>query len=94
MKNIICTQVLKDLAGDYLKVGDKDFTLGQALANIVVGDGTGGKMKLYTLGTRLYQNDSVEVDEADLALIKAAVKVSNAYGAVVVGQVESILENL
>ena len=94
MKIINCKQTLKDLAGNDIKVDDKDFTIGQALANIVVADQTGGKMKLYILGTKFYQNDSVELDDADFSLVKSAVKASTAYGAIVVGQIESILETI
>lgn len=87
--------VLKDLAGKEIKDPDgKGFTLGQALSNIVVADKAEGKMKLYVLGTKLYQDKMVEVDEADLNLIKSIVKKTEAYGALVAGQCEVILEEI
>lgn len=92
----IDTQViLKDLAGkDILDEKKEGFKLGQALANIVVGAKEGGKMKLFLLGTKLFQDKSVEVDEADLNLLKNTVKSTEVYGALVAGQVELYLDGV
>lgn len=87
--------VLKDLAGKEIKNSDDEvFTLGQALSNIVVGAKEGGKMKLFLLGTKLYQNGKVEVDSADLSLLKNVVKSTEVYGVLVAGQVEMLLEDV
>lgn len=94
MKQITCTTVLKDLSGSPIKTDEKEFTLGQAIANILVADTSGGKMKLYTLGTRFYQDKTVDLDDSDFALVKNVVKNSTAYGAIIVGQVECILESI
>lgn len=85
---------IKDLSGKEVKDGEKVFTLGQALSNIVVGAKEGGKMKLYILGTKLFQDDTVEVDESDLNLIKSAVKSTEIYGALVAGQCEMLLDEI
>lgn len=92
---INCKEILKDLAGeDILDEKKEKFTLGHALGNIVVSAKEGGKMKLFLLGTKLYQNSKVEVDEADLALLKSVVKSSEAYGALILGQCEQTLEGI
>ncbi len=85
---------IKDLSGKEVKDGEKVFTLGQALSNIVVGAKEGGKMKLYILATKLFQDDTVEVDESDLNLIKSAVKSTEVYGALVAGQCEMLLDEI
>jgi hypothetical protein len=87
--------VLKDLAGKEILDENKEvFTFGQALANIVVSAKEGGKMKLFLLGTKLFQNDKVEVDEADLTLLKSVVKSTEVYGALIAGQCEQLLEEV
>lgn len=87
--------VLKDLSGKEIQDEKKEgFTLGQALANIVVSAETGGKMKLFVLGTKLFQNSKVEVDESDLQLLKEAVKSTKTYGALIAGQCELLLEEI
>jgi len=93
--NIKTNVALKNLKGEEIK-DDKGevFTLGQALANIVVEDKIGGKMKLYILGTKLFQEKEIEVDSADLNLIKEALKKSETYGALILGQCEMLLENV
>lgn len=87
-------EVLKTLKGAELKTETGNvFTMGEALSNILVADKTGGKMKLYILGTKFAQDDSVELDSSDFSLVKEVVKRSEAYSALVLGQVEMILEN-
>ena len=86
--------VLKNIKGENLKNEDKDFTLGEALSNVVVNAKEGGKMKLYILGTKLYQEVEVEVDDADLNLLKSVVKSSEVYNALILGQCEMLLEEI
>jgi hypothetical protein len=86
--------VLKDLAGKEIVIDDKKFTLGQALANISINAKEGGKMKLYTLATKLYSDKDINVDEADLSLLKNVVKTSEVYSALVLGQCEILLEEV
>lgn len=96
------TIVLKDLTGKDIEFNKEVFTLGQALANILVAAKEGGKMKLYVLATKLHQDKVVEVDqdkvvevdESDLSLIKSAVKSSEVYNALVLGQCEVLLEEV
>jgi len=51
-------------------------------------------MKLYILGTKLYQEVEVEVDDADLNLLKSVVKSSEVYNALILGQCEMLLEEI
>lgn len=85
----IQTQIkLKGLDG---KEFENELTLGQALGNILSSSEEGGKMKLYILGSKLYQEKEVEVDESDLNLIKNAVKGTKIYTALIAGQCEKLL---
>ena len=84
-------QALKTLKGEELKNGDIPFTLGEALGNILLSDKTGGKMKLYVLATKFSQDKEVELDKADLELVRNAVSKTEIYNALVAGQIEVIL---
>ena len=88
----INTQIkLKDLSGKELP-GENTF--GQFLANILIQSKTGGKMKMYTLATKLYNDKSVEVDASDLSLIKESIKTTEVYTGLVSGQCELLLEDI
>lgn len=80
--------------GETMKAGDDDLTLGMAIANVLVMATEGGKMKLFTLGQAAYAANTLEVDEADLTLIKRSVESSNAYNNLVLGQMLVLLEDV
>jgi len=61
------------------------------LGNILLSDKTGGKMKLYVLATKFSQDKEVELDKADLELVRNAVSKTEIYNALVAGQIEVIL---
>lgn len=87
--------VLKNLKGVDLKNADGEVvTLGEALGNVLLSAKEQGKMKLYVLAQKCANNKSVEVDEADLALVKRAVSTSEIYGALVLGQCEILLDEV
>lgn len=91
----INTQVaLKTLKGVDIEDKGVKFTLGDALSNILVSAKEGGKMKMFTLAQKLANDKTVEVDEADMALIKQAVKTTEIYNALVAGQCEVLLEDI
>lgn len=87
-------QVLVNLGGEPLKDSEGEMTLGKALANIVISAKEGGKMKLFILGQKLFTEKELEVDSADLNLLKQAVKNTEIYTALVAGQVEMLLEEV
>jgi len=92
---ILTQTVLKDLSGkEILDENKKGFTLGQALGNICVSSKEEGKMKLYILGTKLFQDKDVEVDDADLNLLKNVVKKTEVYEALIAGQCELLLDEV
>ncbi len=87
--------IMLDLAGKPIRNEDKSsFTFGQALANILISCETGGKMKLFILGQKLYQEKDVSIDDSDLVLIKDAVKTTKVANALVAGQCELLLESI
>lgn len=87
------TQTLKSLKGENLKTpSGETFTVGEALGNILTSSETGGKFKLFTLAHKIANEDSVDVDGADLRLIKDSVESTKVYSALVSGQLLEILE--
>lgn len=88
-------QAIKDLSGKEVKMPDGAFfTVGAALSNILLEAKEGGKMKMFILAQSCYSKDSVEVDEADLNLIKSAVEAAGQYNNLVTGQLLQILSDL
>jgi hypothetical protein len=87
-------EVLKTFKGEPLKAGDEELTLGMALSNILLGDRAGGKMKLFILAEKFYKEKSVELDTADLAMVKTAVEKTELFNALVTGQILVGLEEL
>ncbi len=88
-------QKINTLSGAPYKVGDEDLTLGGVIAEVLASDASGGKMKLYALAQKAFKQDELEVDTADLALIKAAFEQTKAYNnnAVIIGQAQEFIEN-
>lgn len=84
--------VLKNLKGEPLQNEGKDYTLGDALANILSVDQTGGKMKLWLLAQKFSTNKEVELDTADLALVKTAAENTKSFTPLLAGQVLCLLE--
>lgn len=83
---IKATDKLKGLDGK-----DIDLTVGQAIANMLVAGEEGGKMKLYILAQDLWQKENVELDKADIALVKSIVENTKVYNVLVSGQILVIL---
>lgn len=94
MAKINAKKEITNLAGETVKNGEESFTVGQAISNILLAYEAGGKMKLYVLAQKFWNDDEVEVDGSDLALIKKAVETTKTYGALVAGQLELYLESL
>jgi hypothetical protein len=85
---------IKNLKGVPLKAeGDEVFSVGKALAEILLAAKEGGKMKLFILAQKFYDGGNIELDEADLGLVRKAVKDSEVYSALVLGQLELLLES-
>ena len=85
---------LKDLAGKDIKNGNELFTMGMALGNILANSPTGGKHKMFILATKCYQNKEVEIDKADLELIKNAIETTDQYNNLVSGQILQLLVDI
>lgn len=86
---------LKTLKGEAIKgAQDQDFTLGEAVSNILASTETGGKLKLFILAQKFATEDTIDVDTADLGLIKSSVENSKAYTTLVTGQILQILEEV
>lgn len=86
--------VVKNLKGEPLKNEGNDYTLGEAIANILIADDGGGKMKMYVLAQKFMTQEVVDLDASDLALVKTAAERTKAYTALVAGQVLVLLETI
>lgn len=88
-------EAIRDIKGKTVLLPNKEeFTFGEALANILLDSKSGGKMKMYSLAQRLYNDKIVEVDLSDISLIKEAVEGSQNYNNLVLGQVLVYLNGL
>lgn len=87
--------ILKNLKGICLENEEKEpFTMGEAISNILLYDKAGGKMKCFILAEKMYKNKSVEIDEADLSLIKESIQRTELYNNIVNGQLLTFIEEL
>ena len=86
-------QAIKDLAGKEIPSPDGIFTVGTALSNIVIDAKEGDRMKMFILAQNFYKEKEVELDDADLALVKKAVQTTTQYNNLVNGQLLQILES-
>lgn len=89
-------QKFKNFGGaDIKKEGDKPFMFGEAIANILLESQAGGKMKMYSLAERFYEAKGiVEVDEADMELIKGSVEATRLYNNLLNGQLLKYLTKI
>lgn len=80
-------EFIKNLKGD-----NSDLTIGDAIGGILIASEAGGKMKMYVLAQKFANDDVVEVDSADLSLIKQSVEATKVYTNLVSGQLLVLLE--
>ncbi len=84
---------IKTLQGEPYKTPDgKDLTLGMVLAEGLATSEAGGKMKSYSLALKFYGSEEVEIDAADMALVKQATEGCKTYNNLITGQALLMLE--
>lgn len=89
---IEANRALTNFDGKPLQNGAEEFKVGHALANILVSAQANGKMKMFVLAKRFYDEKSVELDDADLSLVKKLVEETAVYNTLVTGQILLLLE--
>lgn len=101
MKVTIDTKIeLKTIQGKVMTVSDTDntpFTLGKGISNILTvprKTKTLDPMKVYILAQKFYNDDVVELDDADFKAVKTIIETNEGYGALLTGQILLILENI
>lgn len=82
---------IKNLDGKDIKDGEKFFTIGKALSEIMVSAEVGGKMKCFVLAQKFFNDKEVDLDEADKELVKSAIEATKLYNNLVTGQLLVIL---
>lgn len=89
------TQNLLNLEGEPLKTSDMTpLTVGKALSDILLGAKTGGKMKMFVLARKFFEEEDVDLDESDVVLLTKTIESHEpGYTNLVTGQLLMILEN-
>jgi hypothetical protein len=85
---------IKDLKGRDIMTDDGLLTVGHAIATILISprqDRIGDNLKLWTMAKRCYGEEEGIFDDADVELIKKAVKIDTLFSPLVLGQIELIL---
>lgn len=92
---ISTNKVIKALNGEDYKAPDNTpLTLGKVIAEGLANDTTSGKHKLYILAEKAYNSKTMEVDSADLALIKKSIEACKTYNTIILGQALGLLEEV
>lgn len=88
------SQEIKTLTGDSYKTESGPLTLGVVIAEALTTDQTLGKMKAFALAQKAYSGKEMEVDAADLVVIKKAVEQCKSYNGnpIILGQALTLLE--
>lgn len=73
------TQTVKNLKGQPYEAEEGPLTVGEAIAAVLANDDSTGKMKLYVLAKKFIDEEEVDLDSADLSLVKQAVERSKTY---------------
>lgn len=94
---VILTQTINNLKGiPYLTAENESMTLGHIIAEALATSEIGGKMKLYALAQKSFAEKEMDVDSADLKLIKDCVDKCKTYNhnALILGQALTLLEDV
>jgi hypothetical protein len=84
--------VLKNLEGEAFKDGEKDLTLGLAIASILSKTTKeSDPLKIYSLALKFNEGGEVDLTAEDIVVVKEKVKTSD-YFTVVAGQILKHLE--
>lgn len=86
-------QVLKGLAGKQYETPDKEpLTLGMVVAEALGTSPVAGKMKSYVLAQKFWNDEKIELDAADVTLVRNAIESCTSYNNLVLGQALVLLE--
>lgn len=90
-----CSKEIKNVKGVQYKTPEGEAVfLGDVLVEALSADKAGGKMKIYALAQKAATNKVIELDSADLKVIKDAVESCQTYNNIILGQVLEALENV
>lgn len=78
--------LVRNLKGEAYQADGKDLTVGAVLAEALASVDIGGKMRLFVLAQKCYQQGEVEMDDVDLGLTVKAVEACKAYNNIIIGQ--------
>lgn len=95
MKFQLKKAVIKNLEGEPIKSGEKEFTVANACVNALLAeydDKPNGeeKLKRFVFAKKINQDETVDLKAEDVSLIKTLI--AKAYGPLIVGTVYEVLE--
>ncbi len=84
-------KILVNLVGEEL-IDDtkKPLSIGSAIAGILLG-AKGPKLKMFNLATNFYSEPSVDLDDADTELVRAAIESCDSVSNLITGQILSLM---
>jgi hypothetical protein len=92
MKTIQTRTILVNFEGKDLKnEKNESLNVGIALSNIILSDDAIGTLKGFSLAKRFYDEETVDLDDADFKSVETSVDNCKIYGKIVTGQLLMIL---
>lgn len=91
---IKCKEVLKTLQGQPIKDGKEELTLGMTVANILLQprqDKKFSTLKAFSLAQKFFNENEVDLDDADLKTLKELLETDTFFSPLVTGQILKIL---
>lgn len=83
-------KIMKNLAGVVMQdASGAEFTIGKAIANILIANHEKpvDHFRIYKLSEKLWKASEIEIEDADMVLIKEMVAACKTYNSLVLGQV-------
>lgn len=90
MKKVSTKIVLKDFKGESLKNGEKDLTIGDVVSTVLAGKSSNPTLA-WSLGKKFATENEIDLKAEDIVFLKKEVEASEAWFAIVQGQVLEIL---
>ena len=92
MKLDLSKKLLTFEGEEIMKEKDAPLTVGSAIASILGSTRSSDILRSFTLGSKLVNAKTVELDKSDLDFIKGVLKSTDQAKPIVVGQILSLLE--
>ena len=89
---INASEKVLNLKGEAFKNGTDEVTIGQVVSDILSVSKAGGKMKMYAMAQKFYDGGEVDLDAADVGVVKNALETTEGYSNVVIGFILTMID--